>query len=153
MNLFHPDECKFEKDEYSCSITEISSFSGLCPPVGWLSSLGRMIRNRDIFKALAIFPLDLSPSNKTKPAIQSIVKLIKYAKKTKAFVVAEDHQLAGGLGSAVAEFLVENFPLPTQLVAIRDKFGESGEPAQLVKKYHIDVEDIVDAAVKGMERK
>lgn len=79
--------------------------------------------------------------------------IIKYAKKTKAFVIAEDHQLAGGLGSAISEFLVENLPIPMQFVAIRNKFGESGEAEQLVKKYHIDVEDIVEAGKKVIERK
>jgi len=79
--------------------------------------------------------------------------IIKYAKKTKAFVIAEDHQLAGGLGSAISEFLAENLPIPIQFVAVRNKFGESGEAAQLVKKYHIDIEDIVEAGKKVIDRK
>ena len=79
--------------------------------------------------------------------------ILKYAKKTRAFVIAEDHQVAGGLGSAVSEFLAENYPIPVQFVAVRDRFGESGSPEKLIKKYHIDIEDIVEAATKIKERK
>lgn len=79
--------------------------------------------------------------------------LLKYAKKTRAFVVVEDHQMTGGLCGAVSEFLAENYPIPVQFVAIRDKFGESGSPEKLIKKYHIDVEDIVEACKKARERK
>lgn len=79
--------------------------------------------------------------------------LLKYAKKTRAFVVVEEHQVAGGLGSAISEFLAENHPIPVQFIAVRDKFGESGEPSKLVKKYHLDVEDIVEACYKVKDRK
>ena len=79
--------------------------------------------------------------------------ILKYAKKTRAFVVAEDHQVAGGLCGAVSEFLAENHPIPVEFVAIRDRFGESGDSAKLIKKYHIDVEDIIEAGKKAKERK
>lgn len=79
--------------------------------------------------------------------------LLKYAKKTRAFVVVEDHQVTGGLCGAVSEFLSENYPIPVQFVAIRDKFGESGSPEKLIKKYHIDIEDIVEGCLKVKERK
>lgn len=79
--------------------------------------------------------------------------ILKYAKKTRAFVVVEDHQVTGGLCGAVSEFLSENYPIPVQFVAIRDKFGESGSPEKLIKKYHIDIEDIVEGCLKVKERK
>jgi len=79
--------------------------------------------------------------------------VLKYAKKTRSFVVVEDHQLAGGLGGAVAEYLAENYPIPLEFVALRDRFGESGSSEKLVKKYHIGVEDIVEAGKKVIERK
>lgn len=72
--------------------------------------------------------------------------ILKYAKKCKRFVVAEDHQVAGGLGSVIAEYTAEHCPVPMAFVAVRDKFGQSGDPEKLVKKYGIDVEDIVAAA-------
>ena len=79
--------------------------------------------------------------------------LLKYAKKTRSFVVVEDHQVAGGLCGAVSEFLAQNYPIPAEFVAVKDKFGESGSPEKLIKKYHIDVEDIVEACKKVKERK
>lgn len=79
--------------------------------------------------------------------------ILKYAKKTRAFVITEDHQIAGGLCGAVSEFLAQSHPIPVEFVAIRDKFGESGSPEKLIKKYHIDTEDIVEACKKVKERK
>ncbi|HRY60029.1 MAG TPA: transketolase C-terminal domain-containing protein [Patescibacteria group bacterium] len=79
--------------------------------------------------------------------------ILKYAKRTRAFVVVEDHQIAGGLCGAVSEYLAENYPIPVQFVGIRDKFGESGDPEKLLKKFHIDVEDIIEAGMKIRERK
>uniref|UniRef100_A0A7C4R8W2 Transketolase family protein n=1 Tax=candidate division CPR3 bacterium TaxID=2268181 RepID=A0A7C4R8W2_UNCC3 len=79
--------------------------------------------------------------------------ILKYAKKTRAFIVVEDHQISGGLGGAVSEFLAQNYPIPVEFVAVRDRFGESGSPAKLIKKHHIDVEDIVEAGLKAKERK
>lgn len=79
--------------------------------------------------------------------------ILKYAKKTRAFVVVEDHQMTGGLCGAISEFLAQNHPIPVQFVAIRDKFGESGDPSKLLKKYHIDTEDIIEACQKVKERK
>ena len=76
-----------------------------------------------------------------------------YAKKTRAFVVVEDHQLAGGLGSAIAEYVTQEYPIPMEFVAIRDKFGESGDPEKLVNKYHIDIPAIVEACKKVAKRK
>jgi len=79
--------------------------------------------------------------------------ILKYAKKTKAFVIAEDHQVAGGLGSAIAEFLAEQYPIVMQFVAVHNKFGESGDPEKLLKKFHIDIEDIVEACKEVFRKK
>ncbi len=79
--------------------------------------------------------------------------ILKYAKKTKVFVVAEDHQVAGGLGSAISEYLSQNYPIPMEFVVIKDKFGESGESKKLIDKFHIDIEDIVEACKRVYERK
>ncbi len=79
--------------------------------------------------------------------------IVAVAKKTGAVVSAEEHQINGGLGSAVSEVLSKNFPVPQEFVGIRDTFGESGEPEELMKKYHITSEDIVLAAKKVVKRK
>jgi transketolase len=79
--------------------------------------------------------------------------IIKSAQKTGAVVTAEEHQINGGLGSAVAEVLAKNFPVPVEMVAVQDRFGESGEPEELLKKYHLKDIDIVHAVKKTLSRK
>jgi len=79
--------------------------------------------------------------------------LVKAARETGAIVTAEEHNIIGGLGSAVAEVLVENYPVPMERVGVRDTFGHSGEPAALVEHYHLTAADIAAAAKKAMSRK
>ncbi|NLN48964.1 MAG: transketolase family protein [Clostridiales bacterium] len=76
--------------------------------------------------------------------------IIKSAIKTKAVVTAEEHNIIGGLGSAVAEVLSEECPTPMVRVGIGDVFGQSGKPADLVEFYKITAKDIVDAVMKLM---
>ena len=71
--------------------------------------------------------------------------LIQAAKETKGIVTAEEHNIIGGLGSAVAEVLAQNAPVKMKMVGIRDTFGESGKPAELMEKYHLTAADIVQA--------
>lgn len=73
--------------------------------------------------------------------------------KTRCVVTAEEHNRFGGLGEAVAGLLCQKLPLPIEMVAVNDTFGESGKPEELLVKYHLDIPDIVDAALKSMVRK
>jgi transketolase len=61
--------------------------------------------------------------------------VIQAAKETKAIVTLEEHQVQGGFGSAVAEVLVQNHPVPVKMIGMQDRFGESGEPEELMLKY------------------
>ncbi len=79
--------------------------------------------------------------------------IVKAAEKTGAIVTAEEHQVHGGLGSAVAEVLSRNCPVPIEYVAMMDRFGESGEPAELMKKFGLSAEGIVAAVKRVLERK
>ncbi len=79
--------------------------------------------------------------------------IIQCAKNTGAIVTAEEHQMIGGLGSAVAEVLVRHVPVPLEMVGIRDSYGESGDPEGLLKKYHLKDVDIVESAKKVLARK
>ncbi len=79
--------------------------------------------------------------------------ILKSASKTKAIVTAEEHQRNGGLGDAVAQTLALNMPLPQEYVSVNDSFGESGTPMELLKKYNLDVIDVVNAAKKVISRK
>jgi len=77
----------------------------------------------------------------------------KAAVETGAIVTAEEHQIYGGLGSAVAEVLVQNIPVPVEMVAVKDTFGETGSPRQLLEKYQLQSVDIVSAAKRALQRK
>lgn len=79
--------------------------------------------------------------------------LLASAKKTGAVITAEEHQLAGGMGSAVAEVLAQECPVPMETVGVRDTFGESGQPWELMKKYHLMDADIVKAVKRAVQRK
>ncbi|MBI1183365.1 transketolase family protein [bacterium] len=74
-------------------------------------------------------------------------------RKTKCVVTAEEHQKNGGLGESISAVLAQYHPAPQEFVAVNDTFGESGTPDELMKKYHLDTPDIVDAALKAVARK
>ncbi len=78
-------------------------------------------------------------------------ELVKAAQETGKIITAEEHQIIGGLGSAVAECLARNHPAPIEFVGINDSFGESGDPEELIKKYKIDSEEIIKRAYKLLE--
>lgn len=71
--------------------------------------------------------------------------IVKAAKETGAIVTAEEHSVLGGLGGAVAEVVVKNCPVRMEMVGQKDTFGESGKPADLLKKYGMTANDIVEA--------
>lgn len=73
--------------------------------------------------------------------------------KTKCVVTAEEHQMNGGLGDSVCQLLARRNPLPVEMVAVNDSFGESGTPMQLLDKYGLGVSDVVAAAKRALSRK
>jgi transketolase len=75
------------------------------------------------------------------------------ARKTGRVVTCEEHNRHGGLGDAIAQTLALHQPTPQEYVAVNDTFGESGTPAQLLKKYGLDTPDIVAAAQRVLKRK
>lgn len=79
--------------------------------------------------------------------------IIDSVKKTGCVVTAEEHQYNGGLGESVSRVLAQNVPSPQEFVAVNDSFGESGTPDQLLDKYGLSAESIVDAAQKAIQRK
>ena len=81
-----------------------------------------------------------------------IKTIVQSAGKTGAVVTVEEHQIGCGLGSAVAECLVENQPVPMRLVGMPDSFGESGEPDELLEKYGLTVERIVGAVLEIIDK-
>ncbi len=96
--------------------------------------------NAEIINIHTIKPLD------EKAVLASVAK-------TGCIVTAEEHNRLGGLGDSIAQVLARNNPAPQEYVAVNDSFGESGTPDQLMKKYGLETEDIINAVQKVIKRK
>jgi len=79
--------------------------------------------------------------------------ILKSVRKTKCVVTAEEHLRNGGLGDSIAQLLAREFPLPIEMVAVNDCFGESGTPEQLMKKYGLDAPHIIAAVERVIMRR
>lgn len=88
------------------------------------------------------------------PTIKPLDKdlIIQSAKKTRRFVTVEDHQIAGGFGSAVAEVVTENFPIPIVRIGVEDKYGQSGKAEELFRLYGITSSNIVKKALELIKK-
>jgi transketolase len=74
--------------------------------------------------------------------------IISLAKETGAIVSVEEHQIAGGMGSAIAECLAQEYPARIAFIGVHDKFGQSGKPEELIEYYGMGTDSIVEAAKK-----
>jgi transketolase len=79
--------------------------------------------------------------------------IVSAARETGAIVTAEEHQVYGGLGGAVSEVIVRKCPVPMEFIGMNDRFGESGQPAQLMARYGMNAETIVESCLKVLTRK
>ena len=79
--------------------------------------------------------------------------IMKVASDCGAIVTVEEHQIMGGMGSAVAEVLAQNYPVPLEFVGMPNTFGESGQPEELLEKYGMSVKFIKEAVKKVILRK
>lgn len=86
-----------------------------------------------------------------KPLDKKII--LEAAEQTGAIVTAEEHQVFGGLGSAVSELISQNYPVPIKMVGVEDHFGESGEPRELLEKFGLTSKDIIKALMHVMRMK
>ena len=86
-----------------------------------------------------------------KPIDKEII--LKAAQETSALVTVEEHQVTGGLGGAVAEVLVQNYPVPLKIIGVEDRFGESGEPNELLEKFGLTKEAIIKAITQVLRMK
>ena len=94
----------------------------------------------EVINIHTIKPLD------TQAILESVVK-------TRCLVSAEEHQINGGLGDSIAQFLANNMPFPQEFVGVNDSFGESGKPADLMDKYGLNAVSIAEKALKAISRK
>ena len=96
--------------------------------------------NPEIINIHTIKPLDVEA------VIRSVIK-------TGCAVTAEEHMMNGGLGESIAQAVVRHFPVPVEMVAVNDKFGFSGKPDELMKRFGLDAGNIVEAALRALARK
>ena len=102
--------------------------------------LKEQVINAELINIHTIKPLDVEA------VLKSVVK-------TRCVVTAEEHMRNGGLGDSIAQVLALNTPAPIEMVAVNDVFGQSGTPDELLKAYHLDTPDIVEAVKKVIKRK
>lgn len=86
-----------------------------------------------------------------KPLDQQVI--LKAAEDCRVIVTVEEHQVTGGLGGAVAELLSQNFPVPLKIIGIEDRFGESGEPNELLTKFGLTKEAIIETITQVLRMK
>jgi transketolase len=79
--------------------------------------------------------------------------VLSFAKKSGAIVTVEEHQIAGGMGSAISEFLATTNPVPIEFIGVKDQFGQSGTPEELIEHYGMGVSSIKEAVKKIIARK
>jgi transketolase len=79
--------------------------------------------------------------------------ILAVAKSSGAIITVEEHQIAGGMGGAISEFLAANYPVPMEFLGVTDKFGQSGTPDELVEHYEMGVPHIKLAVQKILKRK
>ncbi|HVF69906.1 MAG TPA: transketolase C-terminal domain-containing protein, partial [Xanthomonadales bacterium] len=96
--------------------------------------------NTTVVNASTIKPLDIEG-------------ILNYTNQTGAVVTAEDHQVMGGMGSAIAEALAAHNPLPVEFIGLQNTFAETGTPADLIKKYGMDTNAIKEAVKRVIKRK
>lgn len=79
--------------------------------------------------------------------------IVDYARRAGAVVSVEEHQIAGGLGSAVSEVLSQEYPVPQEFIGVRDSFGQSGDPEELIEHYGMGAGSIKEAVKRVIDRK
>ncbi len=128
------------------------------PDVG-LAQVGIIATGGLMHRALIAAKELESEGIKTKVMNLSAVKpidanaIIALARETKGIVTVEEHQVMGGMGSAVAEVLAQNYPVPVEFVGVKDKFGQSGTPDELIEHYGMGKDSIKEAVKKVLGRK
>jgi transketolase len=128
------------------------------PDVG-LASVGIIATGGLMYNALLAAKELEAEGIKTKvlnlPTIKPIDKeaVVALAEETKRIVTVEEHQVHGGMGSAVAEVLAGNCPVPIEFVGVQDQFGQSGAPAELIEHYGMGKNSIKEAVKKVLKRK
>jgi Transketolase, C-terminal subunit len=137
------EDFKIGKAQYFSEGTDVSIFA--CGHMVWNAiQAGAILQEKGV-------SVELINIHTIKPLDEAAV--INSISKTRCAVTVEEHNIIGGLGDAIAQCSVKNLPVPIEYVGTKDTFGESGKPTELLKKYGLDVQDIVNAAEKVINRK
>lgn len=137
------EDFKLGKAQYFSEGSDVSIFA--CGHMVWNAiQAGAILEEKGI-------SVEVINMHTIKPLDEEAV--IASIKKTKCAVTAEEHNIIGGLGDAIAQCAAKHFPVPIEYVGTKDTFGESGTPKELLKKYGLDVPDIVAATEKVLTRK
>lgn len=134
---------KIGKAQYFSEGNDVSIFA--CGHMVWNAIQAGIILEEKGIKAEVINIHTIKPLDE-----EAIINSIS---KTKCAVTAEEHNIIGGLGDAVAQIAARHLPIPIEYVGTKDTFGESGKPMELLKKYGLDIPDIVASAEKVISRK
>lgn len=138
-----PGDFQIGKAQFFSEGTDVSIFA--CGHLVWNAiQAGMILQERGI-------SVEVINIHTIKPLDEAAV--INSLRKTKCAVTAEEHNIIGGLGDSIAQCASKNFPVPIEYIGTKDTFGESGTPAQLLKKYGMDIPDIVAAAERVLARK
>lgn len=137
------DDFKIGKAQYFSEGTDVTIFA--CGHLVWNAiQAGAILEEKGI-------SVEVINMHTIKPLDEEAV--LNSIRKTKCAVTAEEHNIIGGLGDAIGQCAAKHFPIPIEYVGTKDTFGESGTPSDLLKKYGLDIPDIVAAAEKVMQRK
>lgn len=143
--VFTSPDSKFEigKVQYFSKGSDVSIFA--CGHLVWNAiQAGNILEEKGI-------SVEVVNIHTVKPLNE--LSVIESITKTGCAVTAEEHNIIGGLGDAIAQCAAKNFPIPIEFVGTKDTFGESGTPGDLLKKYGLDIPDIVAAAERVLNRK
>lgn len=138
---------------------EIGKGQMMFVPEQGLAEVGIVATGALLYKALACAKDLEKKGTKVKVLNISTIKpldeeaVVALAKEAKCIVTVEEHQIIGGLGSAVAECLAKYYPTPIEFIGVNDKFGQSGTPDELIEHYGMGVEAIMKAVEKVLKRK
>jgi transketolase len=128
------------------------------PDIG-LASVGIIATGGLLYRAILAAKELEAEGTKTKVMNLSSIKpidvnaIVALAKECKAIVTVEEHQISGGMGSAVAEVLAQNYPVPIEFIGVQNRFGQSGIPDELVEHYGMGKNSIKEAVKKVSARK
>jgi transketolase len=137
------EDFKIGKAQYFSEGTDVTIFA--CGHLVWNAiQAGAILEEKGI-------SVEIINIHTIKPLDEEAV--LNSIRKTKCAVTAEEHNIIGGLGDAIGQCAAKHFPIPVEYVGTKDTFGESGTPTDLLKKYGLDIPDIVAAAEKVMQRK